>query len=321
MKRFLIVLLCMPTIARGEGDIEQNIFAGVYDLAEFVNQELQIMEEKMKEFNPRLVESVANDSDIVKIIKYNNWMAEHIFEEYRDFFLWDLRQQSEKTGRKILSRYEPGVSYPGKYWLDEGIMETDQCNGGRYFPKEDSCIELYKSAQDEREHTCLYPDGFEEYSIYIDDNESMADSENNYLVKKPAGSSGVLKELKVLQDNAKENIRVKYEVELSGNSSIGENGANTSLLLQIFRTNMFYTDYHDWRNRVQQDIIDGKYTDGTVCEELPKETCDQYHLFHIPEGCASMGSGPDWKKWKSNRNIPMGRVYGENFDYLLYVTK
>jgi len=270
---FLSVLLCAPCVAHADVDIEQNVFAGVHDLAEFVNQELQIVEEKMKEFNPRLVESVANDSDVVKIIKYNNWMAEHIFEEYRDFFLWDLRQQSEKTGREIKYEFnpDPRSSFQQRYWLDRGIMETDQCNGhSSYTPKGVDCIEWNKVNQSEREHTCLYPDGFEEYEIWINETSyTLSDENNDYLMNSGCKGCDVVKHFLVAQDNAKENIRTKYSVSLSGNSSVDEN-AMTRFSLYVFETEIDYDRYHDWRNREQQDIIDGKYIDGMVCTDLPK---------------------------------------------------
>lgn len=312
---FLSVLLCLPTFAWGNGEIEQNFFSGVSDLKTFVAHELPIMEEKMRELNPSLVEAVANDSDMVKIIKYNNWMAEHIFEEYRDYFLWNLRQKSEQTGREIKSRYCPTCSYPTEYWLDKGIMETDQCNGhSDYIPKGGGCIEWNKISQSEREHTCLYPDGFEEYRIWIDETQTLSDKNNGYLMNSGCRGCDVVKKLSVAQDNARDNIRVEYSVSLNGNSSV-DNDTNTmtKFSLYVFETEIDYDRYHDWRNREQQDIIDGKMVEGMVCTDLPKKEC-------INRGskngkCASKHSGPDWDKWKSNHNIPMGHVTGDHFDF------
>lgn len=319
---FLSIILYMPIVARGDVVTEDSVFAGLHELEAFVSQELEIIEEKMKELNPRLVESAANDSDMVKIIKYNNWMAEYIFDEYRDFFVWDLRQQSEKTGRKIRSSFDPdpSIDYSARYWLDNGIMETEQCNGGQYRMKGDTCFEWHELFQDEREHTCLYPDGFEEYTVNINEMDSLSDSNNSYWSKARCEGCDVVKKIAVFQDNAHDNVRRKYDVKLTGSSEIGGKGDQmTRLHLWVSETIIDYSKYQDWRNRTQQDIIDGKYTDGMICEPSPKSEC--IDRGYEDGSCVHVHNGPDWKKWKSNRGMPMGTVHGEEFDYSLTTIK
>jgi len=99
---FLSILLCAPCVAWSdtnellerkaqlERDLSTSMFHGIKDLDEFFSKELAIIEERVKEENPKLVESVKNYSDDIKVIKYNNWYAEQVFNEYRDFFLGGL---------------------------------------------------------------------------------------------------------------------------------------------------------------------------------------------------------------------------------------
>jgi len=310
---FLSFILCMPVVARGEvvslidgkedADRISNmpIFQGVNDISDFFEQELEIIEERVRLDNPDLVEAVKTDNDNVKIIKYNNWYAQKIFYKYRDLFMARLNEQSQKSGRKIKSSFYPDLAldYQYEYWLDEGELDTDKCSGNAtYKAKNTSREEVEKELDSWREHVCLYPDGFEEHRIQLRDEDM---NEYSYLDR--------AKMLSVYDDFAADGIRLEFDINLFYSQSQRNCNDPSVDCIQILHFDVAYDiysyqEYHDYRNQNAQDIKDGMFS------FIPKERrkCDTLY------NCPLVGI-EDVTKWKSSI-LPTWHTTSQRIDFL-----
>ena len=177
-----ILLMIMPCFCYGDeyDDVMQDsLFANLQEFKRIMSHSLPVIEQRVRQTNPTLVESAKNDTKEQKIVKYNNYLAQKTFDEYKKFFLWDIKQVGKDKGREVI---EPSYNRKGEqeyYWLDAGIMDTEQCNGGTYVAKNNSKKEVEKQLRDEREHTCLYPDGFEEYHVTFQDYGNISSLDVN----------------------------------------------------------------------------------------------------------------------------------------------
>lgn len=279
---FVAVLACGPlTVWADKYEDVQSwpIFAGVNELSQFIKQELDVIESRMRELNPQLVEQAANDTDAQKIIKYNNWMAENIFNEYRDFFLWDLEQKS-KNSKRIIKIQDDYGGQELFYWLDAGMLDTDECNSTAWPDKNDNRRQAEKKLKHNRDHTCLYPDGFEEYGITY----------QNF----------GLPTLTISKDMKDLGIHVHYQIGLSLQSETDDpthlGGAWAFSLSEIVED---YTEHHQWRNQQQQDIRDGMFS------YIPKNRRECNGVF------CPIVEVKDMEKWKSNQ-MPSYSIKGIN---------
>lgn len=292
----LLILLAIPEMSFADGfeDVAKDpAFAYLQEYKRIINQQLPIIEERMKNINPELVESVKNESDETKIIKYNNYLAEKTFDIYKESFLNDMEQQGKKTGREIKTAdYSNGNLYK---WLDAGKMDQEKCNGGTYIPKRNSRYEINKMLRDQRKHTCLYPNGFKEYSIEIDDS---ADNTKNSLSRE--------KSMVVCEDLPDEGIRIEYSVFLQQDSNIEDKktyySSEQSIIFSVDYTIYDYIEYHKWRNQDRQDIKDG------MLEYIPKAK----QMCRSESTCVSVRV-KDVEKWKSSR-LPKMSIKGYTFD-------
>ena len=287
MKRLLtfLSLMIIPTFCFGNkyddvkyDDVKQySTFKHLQEYSEIMKQQLPVIEERIRQIEPELVESYKDYTDIQKIVKYNNYLAEKTFNDYKDFFMWLMEQKSAESGREMKSEiHENGSEI--YYWLDEGIMDSEQCNGHKlYKNKNNGRYEVNKMLRDEQKHTCLYPDGFEEYRIVIQDFGTP--------------------HLVVSIDDKSTNVRAVYDVALSVNSySDDPNNISNSAILDISKVMYDYQEWHQWRNQLKQDIKDGMY------KYVPKKKQDCNPTF----GCKII-EAKDIEKWKSSI-IPGSKV-------------
>jgi len=117
------------------------------------------------------------------------------------------------------------------FWADEGIMDTPQCKS-TFVPKNNSRRQQRKKRYDIIEHTCLYPEGFEENRIeykYAPNRVSMT----------------------VFWDDKQINERDVLEIAVVTDSETGFNS------LHYWIETFNYTEYYEWLNKRQQDIKNG----------------------------------------------------------------
>jgi len=284
---FLSILLYIPLTVRADNN--------PLELSDFFTSELQIIEEKIKELNPRLVSESANDDDALKIVKYNNYLAEYIFDEYLGYVVWALREKSNASGRAIKSeqRFINGA-HEYTYWLDRGIMDSEECNGGRngyYHAKEDTCAEIEKSIEWERSHLCLYPDKFEENRIEI------LEDRNGY------------SSFMIVEESFKDDIRrdLYFSLDRKTEETFGDENVVISL----------HGSYHMWpwtksqeeRNFVVQDIKDGMLE----CLPVSIEGCEPGQSGIFCHGIGIKGNIEDWRSSK----VYMGEIgnFSKHYSY------
>ena len=290
-KIFLLVVCTMFTDVNawaGQDNVDDSVFNGIYDFETFFSSELQIIEERVRQDNPELVESMKDADNDIKLIKYNNWYAQKVFDQYRNLFLWKLDEDSKKTGRSIKSRFiaDAVVDYQYEYWLDRGKLDTKKCNGGTYQPKDTSEQEINKLLVDERKHTCFYPDGFEEHAVFIKDEGDM----NNIR------SDTIYKSLSIIDDYKEDGKRIEIDINLNGSwdwDRTNQLDDTHGLLSFSVAYDIYdYDEYHNYRNQEQQDIKNGMWS--YLTKEDRQKDCTR-----LWDECPVMGiKNPD--KWKSS---------------------
>lgn len=251
---------CFGGLYDGYEDVVQDpVFAPImeYDKLSWSHM-LPVVEEYMQKHNPEFAESVQDLPDDQKIVKYNNYLAEKVFNDYENLFLWNMQEKSKQTGREIKYKTFINEKTGAKEltrWLDRGKFDTDECKV-TYHPKDYSKAELEKYKRDQREHRCLYPDGFEEFKMRV--------------------FHGIFSTLDVEMDDKQAGINYNYHISLRNNlyedADIGQ-----SVDLDAYTNEKDYLENHAWRNQIQQDLKDGYANPvlrctGAKCKELEKLT-------------------------------------------------
>lgn len=255
IKHLLVLLLMIttPYFCYGDGyddtynKLKQDsTFSPLIKYEEFIEHLLPVIEARMMQIDSELVEATKNDTKEQKIVKYNNRLAQKVFDDYKNYFFEDIKKKSKETGRKIQpdGEIKPGAE---QIWLDRGeYLESDACNGGTYKAKDSSEKERVKERRDHMEHTCLYPDGYEEYYISCFD-----DTDRSFL--------------EVYIEDKLKNISESYTIVL--NRYIESDSQNEGLhyiSLDISKQTRNYNEDLGWRNAMQQYIKDGGFmTKGT----------------------------------------------------------
>ena len=264
-------------------------YSGNYE--EFMKHESKLIEDYfLNKIEPEYGNMVDNfnaimHSDMDKIILYNNLMVEILFAEYKSFFLWRLEQKSKETGRQIKQKEfinEKGLS-ERFFWLDRGVMDSEECNGGIYKAKNRNRRQLKKELADERNHTCLYPNGFEEYEISIQQH-------------------GDTHKIRVSEDNKSESKHFDWDIDVGytdhGDKSFGDN----IRYMNIYEIIYDYDEYYKEQNLYNQDAKDGMWEPVPRkqhgCKRLNKG--GMCHLFEIK----------DMSKWDSSDFGPSYQITG-----------
>lgn len=276
---FLSVSLCIPLIAHGEVytyDTPDNpMFAYVSEYSKFIRQELPIIESYMVQINPDFVARIANHTDNQKIVYYNNYLAQMFFYKYYNFFLWDLEEKNKESGREI-KREVNGNGY-ADYWLDRGIMDSEECQSMTYKTKNNSHREQEKRLNYIKDHTCFYPEGFENYSVMYRDEDTI-------------------KTLNVTKDDKANGIHADYHISLIRSPYTDADNPDdvmTSLNLSVSYTVYDYSEWYEWEKQRAQDIKDGMYQ---IIGPKKKSECNK----KSPFGCWFIGND-DMEKWKSSK--------------------
>ncbi len=240
----------------------------------------------------------AGESEQVQMIYYRNALAEHAFEDYRDYLIKELERKSQETGRKIIKEVDECwdctkvakqireklgcVNTRTYYRLDRGELDSEKCVIPDDLP--------FKDIVDwEREHACFYPDGFEDWWIVVDED----------MFCPGFGDRSAISDVNAFFDSVSDDTHIVYSVTLV------QSGTKNDLErvdLHMDRKISVYSDWHNWRNQEIQDMRDGKYAYDPNCD------------FFGRKGPCIRGSN-DGRKWKSSA-IPATSIYGRtmNFD-------
>ena len=224
IKHYLAFLLTIiPCLCYGDeyDDVMQDsTFKYLAEYDKWVEHSLPVIEARIRQIDSVLVESTKNDTKEQKIVKYNNRLVQKVFDDYKNDFLADIEKKSKETGRKVKKEKSAFFDNGTRIWLDEGIMDTDQC----------------------KEHVCFYPDGFEEYDIDIDD-----DRENPYMI--------VSIDDRLRNRNENYEIDITNESDASKSGDMYHHS-----MLQVYKLVYDYNDNHRYRNQLQKAIRDDDFT-------------------------------------------------------------
>ena len=225
---------------------QDSTFRYLQEYSEIMKQQLPIIEERMKQIDSDLVESYKDYTDVQKVVKYNNYLAEKTFNDYKTRFMNELYSKLRPVHTKSFTGKEKSLNYEHHYWLDDPVMDTEQCNGGTYKAKDYSREEVEKELKDQREHTCLYPDNYEEFYILLQNSGDDKNSTDGLYVRK---------------DSIQDNTHTSYSVVLNKNT-LDENPdfIENVLDLVVSVQTTTYMENHIERNNWQQDIKEGMRT-------------------------------------------------------------
>ena len=126
--------------------------------------EISVIEKKIADTNPNLVESMAQESDLVKLATYRSYLAKLNYLFYKNKYVLDfvdLSKYKKRTIKTYLNEnivdVDASISHipNGVYWLDRGELDSEECR------KKINGV-VYRNG--------VMQDGFEEFLLSIDDN-------------------------------------------------------------------------------------------------------------------------------------------------------
>lgn len=214
-----------------EDVVQKPIYSLVNDFDRLSVQLLPVIEKRIKQISPDVVISAKDDSNEVKLVKYNNYLAQKVLSDYAKIFENYLTEKGKETGRKLHLRTSGKKNY---FWLDRGDLDTDKCKV-TYTPKDYSDAEIEKYRRDEKEHTCFYPHDFEGYSVEVNYNDTLSS-------------------LKVNIDDRANNTHEVYNISLSKSDKL--NGLS-HISVRLFTHIYDYNEYYKYLNQIRQDLKDG----------------------------------------------------------------
>lgn len=258
---------------------------------------------------PHIAEYVRDKSDEERFVRYKNALYEQAFEEYENYFLTELRKLSEKTGRKLKTntsytynyKKDPDMRYPcgytKYYWLDNGELDTEKCNPNT------KGMTMREALWAERQAACFFPDAYEEHMLVV---VKPASQDKDFCASIVSNNQG---HMYFDTEDANENIRLEYNVSLIHShpqySVSQENNVSYKADISMYKTEIDYNRYQEWRNQTVRDIRNGLYTDAEINDEENSVHLDKDYL----------------NKWESSHNIPMGRITGFNSNYDFSINK
>lgn len=243
MKRLFAILLCLPAVCFGSEYNKlknDSTFSPLMEYKELVKHSLPVIEERVRNIDSKLVDSAKNDTDEQKIVKYNNRLAQKVFDDYKNYFFEDIKIKAKERGLGE-PKEARDVNQDNELltWLDRGELDTEKCNSGR----------IVKNESD----ICLYPDGFEEYKIqFINDL--------------------TLPSLHVERDDKSKNITEIYDIDMLKQS---DDKSNYTIMIDVRKHVCNYQEYFQYRNQIKREEQDGTMTywedcSGKECDELEK---------------------------------------------------
>ncbi len=176
--------------------------------------------------NPKLSNSVKNESETVRLATFRGWLAQKSFDYYKDAFFAELEQLSIQTGRKIKKEDYTFDGVSSTYaWLDRGYLDTDECRNNY-------------STRD----TCYYPDNFNDIEIIF---HIYPGETNTYKIM-------------FIHEESEKDLRTEYSVSLHNHTDLtNPNNTAQTIRLDVSTYTKNWTKYHKWRNQQVSDFRDG----------------------------------------------------------------
>lgn len=205
------------------------------------NTKLQDLLKQAEKISPEIVQIINNNPDLSdeeKTLLLRSHLAEKAYEFYKVKFISDLRQRSQETGRQIKTFDHSGRDYDYDYTeytyhLDRGKLDTPECNRDGW-------------------DVCYFPDGFEEFSIRIQNTSHKTDNNIN-----------TIETLYFFRDFPTQDERLTCSITFANNTSLGDTDSKTpstqNASIDVGCQTYKYTEYHTWRNNQVADVLAGGY--------------------------------------------------------------
>jgi hypothetical protein len=232
---FMLFLLWLPISANADSKNVDNV------------TEISVIEKKIAETNPDLVESVTQESDSVKLAIYRSYLAKLNYLFYKNKYILDFIDLSKYKKRTIKTYVNenvvdvnPSVSdlSNGIYWLDRGQLDSEECR-----KKINGVVYKYCSAQD----------GFEEFHLLVDD-----------------------KQIRFIHDDAEANARYITTMSLSegDNQTIFSHFTNKYNYKEVLEHDNYH-NYMDAKYGVlsneEKELLQKQYINGLVADETDEK--------------------------------------------------
>ena len=193
---------------------------------------------------------LAGDSEYTNNIysgftKFFMLLSHKVFDEIKERELDRIQKYSQFTGREIkqdisaaANKYDVTLEWK---WLDRGNLDSDACIPNSW----DNCADKNKTFEcyaNEAQKWCDYPDGFEDYVVYI---------------KEGSGLSTISSMWDDKSNNQSKTVIVKWWHDGDKYSQY-TNFSYSELLYN-------YAEMAEWRNRNRKAMRDGIYLKSTYC--------------------------------------------------------
>lgn len=244
VKSFLIIICCIITSSVFAVDVGNvsTTNSTLIDLS-FVQNEFEDIKKQLYAINPLLVTAVSAQPESEQLAIFRGYLAEMAFNIYLSQYKEDIQNSGKRQNRAVRTLHKTTQNdtltlSTDMLWLDRGDLDTNKC-------KTDGMI------------SCVYPDGFAEYSISYVERVSK---------DKPGHWT---KELNIDSDIPDENKSVSVMIVLSSNQTSADNETDkyayyADIFLSIIENVENYDERQLYRNTRVNDIRNGNYTINTT---------------------------------------------------------
>lgn len=244
VKSVLIIICCIITSSVFAADVG-NIGTTNSNLIglSFVQNQFEDIKSQVYAMNPSLVNAVSSQPESEQLAIFRGYLAEMVFNIYLSQYKEDIQNNGKRQNRTVRTLHKTSqndtiILKMDLFWLDRGALDTNEC-------KTENMI------------SCVYPDGFIEYSIsYI---ERVSNDNPGHWTK----------ELFIEQDMPDENKSISVMITLSSNQRSADNGTDKyAYYADIFLNTIEQVENYDekqlYRNTRANDIRNGNYTINTT---------------------------------------------------------
>ena len=194
-----------------------------------------------------------NISDFERFARFTALYANTVYNDIKKEEIAKFEARSKATGRKIITKGSNEHIHKRLYRGD--YLESEACNG--MFGGYEDRLNNFESYVEQAKHTCLFPDGHEEYSMQIIENG------NKY------------KSFNVLEDDKSKGISRSIIIDLDMN--LTKNKDNYSNIFKYQSHVKPYDETLKLRNEEMKHIQDGILIAKGYCLGYPKDKrCKKY---------------------------------------------
>ena len=150
MKRLIVFLLLFIPFASFADDITSM---SANDVIAIFDEELPLIENRMRKINPTLVDKMVNSDKMDKLYEYKNFLVHYVFDEKVAQYVDMLYKHCEQTGCKILHTSD---NIWETWKIDQTNIKTPEC---------------YKNGDLANERICPWPKDYDWSTMQLTQNQ------------------------------------------------------------------------------------------------------------------------------------------------------